>query len=69
MQYYNGYISFCFGTIFLEKYFPAFYAEVVYIFVIELCFLYATKYWVMYKYPISLCLFIGEIESIYVKKS
>jgi hypothetical protein len=39
-------------TICLENCFPAFYSEVVSVFVIEVGFLYAAKCWVLFTYPV-----------------
>jgi hypothetical protein len=44
----NGYSSLFLWTIFLESWFPAFYSEVVSIFVPEVGLLYATKCWVLF---------------------
>jgi hypothetical protein len=36
----------------LGKNFPAFYSEVVSVFITEVHFLYAAKYWVLFMYPV-----------------
>ena len=52
IQYWNGY-SFLFpGSICLENCFPVFYTEIVFVFVTEVCFLYAVKWWLLFKYSV-----------------
>jgi hypothetical protein len=54
---------------FLENCFTTFYSEVVSVFVTEVCFLNAAKYWVLFTYPVCQCIsFYWEIESIDVKR-
>jgi hypothetical protein len=53
IRYWNDNSSLFFGTIFLENFFPAFYSEVVSVFISEVCFLYVSECWI-------LCLFIGN---------
>jgi hypothetical protein len=47
IRYYNGYT-----TLFLGKKIPAFYSEVVTVFVSEVFFLYAAKCWGLFIYPV-----------------
>ena len=37
-------------TICLEDLFPSFYSEIVFVLVIEMCFLYAAKCWILFAY-------------------
>jgi hypothetical protein len=48
-------------------FFLAFYFEVVSIFVTEVYFLYAVKSWVLFTYPVSLSLFIGELSALMLR--
>ena len=49
-------------------FFPAFYSNVVSVFAIEVCFLYATKCWILLAYQsVSLWLFIGELSQLMLK--
>jgi hypothetical protein len=52
VQYLNSYSSLFLGTICLEKCFTTFHSEVVSVFVTEVCFLYASKCWVLFIYPV-----------------
>ena len=47
---------------------PAFHSDVVSVFAIEVCFLYATKCWILLAYQsVSLWLFIGELSQLMLK--
>jgi hypothetical protein len=53
IQYQNVYSSLFIGTICLENCLLALYSEVVFVFDIEVCFLYGTICWVPFPYPVS----------------
>ena len=57
----------CFLGHLLVKCFPIFHFEVVSVFVTEVCFLYAAKCWVLFTYPVSLCLFIGVLSPLILR--
>jgi len=48
----KGAFWFVIGTICMEEFYAAYYSEVVSIFVIELFFMYASKYWILLLYPV-----------------
>ena len=63
-----GYSNLVLGTICIQNIFPAFYSEVVSVFVPEVGFLYAAKCWVLlHNQSVSLCLFIRELTPLILK--
>ena len=70
--YFIGYMddisSLFLGTICLEDLFPSFYSEIVSAFVVEVCFLYAAKCWILFEYQsVNLRLFIGELSPLILR--
>ena len=64
----NGYSSLVLVTICLENCFPVLYFELVSVFVTEMDFLYAVKFWaLLHNHSVSLCLFIGELNPLILR--